>query len=148
MKHMTIIHPPEQFLPTLRETQEARHARMDASSQGNTHSSNNDDLLGQNHAIGAGVNSQNSVSHTASKVRLRIVPVRVHGSQPGQVVETYALLDNGSDVTLYDTKSVDQLGITGEPRNFLLTTQERKDSAKTGIEVKLTIDSINGNSSL
>ena len=148
MKHMTVIHPPEQLLPTLRETQEARHARMDASSQGNTHSSNNGDLLGQNHAIGAGVNSQNSVSHTASKVRLRIVPVRVHGSQPGQVVETYALLDNGSDVTLCDTKLVDQLGITGEPRNFLLTTQERKDSAKTGIEVKLTIDSINGNSSL
>lgn len=102
----------------------------------------NTDQPSQDHATGAGVNSQSSTSHTTNQVRLRIVPFRVRGSQPGQVVETYALLDNGSDVTLCDRMLVEQLGITGRPRNFFLTTQERKDSEKSGLEVKLTIDSI------
>ncbi|XP_078344112.1 uncharacterized protein LOC144629777 [Oculina patagonica] len=82
------------------------------------------------------------------KVRLRIVPVRVRGNQPGQVVETYALLDSGSDVSLCDEKLIRELGISGVQRNFFLTTQEKKESSKSGLEVKLTIDSINSQSSL
>ena len=37
---------------------------------------------------------------------------------------------------------VELLGFTGKPGNFFLTTQERKDCEKSGLEVKLTIDSI------
>ena len=48
------------------------------------------------------MNSQNSAGRTANKVSLRILPVRVRGNQPGRMIETYALLDNGSDVTLCD----------------------------------------------
>lgn len=40
--------------------------------------------VGQNLVIGAGVSNQSS--HAASKVRLRIVPVKVRGKQPNQVV--------------------------------------------------------------
>lgn len=81
------------------------------------------DLSSQSHVIGAGVNGQIGTGHTAVKVHLRIVPVRVCGNQSGQVVEMYALLDNGSDVNLCDRKLVDELGITGQPRSFLLTMQ-------------------------
>ena len=94
------------------------------------------------------MNSQNSAGHTANKVSLRILPVRVRGNQPGRMIETYALLDNGSDVTLCDRELVDELGITGQPRSFLLTTQGSKDSERSGLEVKLIIDSIDGDSSL
>ena len=50
--------------------------------------------------------------------------------------------------SLCDREFVDELGITGLPRSFLLTTQESKDSKRSGLEVKLTIDSIDGDSNL
>ena len=74
--------------------------------------------------------------------------MRVQGKQPGQDVETYALLDNGSDVSLCDEKLIDQLGISGVQRHFYLTTQEKRDSPRSGYEVKLTINSIDNESSL
>ena len=43
----------------------------------------------------------------------------MRGSQPGQVVETYALLDNGSDVTLCDKMLIEQLGITAEEERMV-----------------------------
>ena len=141
-QHMTILHPPAQLLPTGQETQNGHPTREEVGSNEMSRAGVNTDQPSQDHATGAGVNSQSSTSHTTNQVRLRIVPVGVRGSQPGQVVETYALLDNGSDVTLCDRMLVEQLGITGKPRNFFLTTQERKDSEKSGLEVKLTIDSI------
>ena len=57
-------------------------------------------------------------------------------------------MDNGSDVSLCDEKLIGELGISGVPRNFFLTTQEERNSAKSGLEVKLTVDSINGETRL
>ena len=56
-------------------------------------------------------------SAVSRKVRLRIVSVRVQGKQPGQAVETYALLDNGSDVSLCDDRLTQVLGLSGIRRN-------------------------------
>ena len=107
-----------------------------------SHARDNVEHTSQNHAIGAGVRRTcSNASAVGGKVRLRIVPVRVQGKQPGQVVETYALLNNGSDVSLCDEKLIDELGISGVQRHFFLTTQA-KDSARTGYEVKLIINSI------
>ena len=61
---------------------------------------------------------------------------------------TYALLDNGSDVFLCDAELVKELDIQGEQCDFLLTTQEKKDSAKSGLELKLTLSSLDGTSAL
>ena len=63
-------------------------------------------------------------------------------------METYALLDNGSDVSLCDEKLIDELGISGVQRHFSLTTQEKRDSPRSGYEVKLIINSIDDESSL
>ena len=79
---------------------------------------------------------------------MRIVPVREQGRQSGQVVETYALLDNGSDVSLCEEKLINELGISRVQRHFSLTTQEKKDSPRSGYEVKLIINSIDNKSSL
>ena len=74
--------------------------------------------------------------------------MRVQGKQPGHGVETYALLDNGSDVSLCDEKLIDELGTSGVQRHFSLTTQEKRDSPRSGYEVKLIINSIDDESSL
>ena len=74
--------------------------------------------------------------------------MKVSGKQPGQVVETYALLDNISEVSLCDEKLIDELGISGARRRFSLTTQEKSDSPRSGYEVKLIINSIDNESSL
>ncbi len=147
-KHMTIIHPPEQTSPASLETR-ATHEDNEASSSSHPRGSGNADLVSQNHSIGAGVRRPDShAMRTGGKVRLRIVPVRVRENQPGRVVETYALLDSGFDVSLCDEKLIHELGISGAPRNFFLTTQEKKERSKSGLEVKLSIDSINSQSSL
>ncbi|KAL9982123.1 hypothetical protein ACROYT_G010928 [Oculina patagonica] len=147
-KHMTIIHPPEQTSPARLETRET-HEDNEASSSSHPRGSGNADHVSQNHSIGAGVRRPDSQAiRTGGKVRLRIVPVRVRGNQPGHVLETYALLDSGSDVSLCDEKLIRELGISGVKRNFFLTTQEKRESSKSGLEVKLTIDSINSQSSL
>ena len=149
-KHMTVIHPPERSLPARQETNEThgmKNNEAHPSNQSNARESAEHAI--QNHAIGAGVrNSGRNISAPGRKVRLRIVPVRVQGKQLGQVVETYALLDNGSDVSLCEEKLIDELGISGVQRHFSLTTQEKKDSPRSGYEVKLIINSIDNESSL
>ena len=145
-KHMTVIHPPERSLPPRQEIPE-NHQMINKGNQ--SHARDNVEHTSQNHAIGAGVRRTcSNASAVGGKVRLRIVPVRVQGRQPGQVVVTYALLDNGSDVSLCDEKLIDELGISGVQRHFFLTTQEKKDSARTGYEVKLIINSIDNESRL
>lgn len=149
-KHMTVIHPPERSLSARqdpREIHEMKNKTANPSSQ--SHARESAEHTIQNHAIGAGVrNPGKNTSAVGRKVCLRIVPVRVQGKQPGQEVETYALLDNGSDVSLCDEKLIDQLGISGVQRHFYLTTQEKRDSPRSGYEVKLTINSIDNESSL
>ena len=56
--------------------------------------------------------------------------MRVHGRQPGQVVETYALFDNGS-VSLCDEKLIDELGISEQsPDSFLANHPGEKGQSK------------------
>ncbi|XP_068735428.1 uncharacterized protein [Montipora capricornis] len=119
-KHMTVLHPPVQPLSVGHKTKDSRRADQELTHSESSASGVVTELSSQSHVIGAGVNGQNGTGHIADKVRLRIVPVRVRGNQPGKVVETYALLDNGSDVTLCDRKLFDELGITGQPRNSSL----------------------------
>lgn len=150
---MTVIHPPERSLPARQETLETYEMNNNDNNEANpsnqSHARENAAHTSQNHAIGAGVRKPGrNASAVGRKVPLRIVPVRVQGKQPGHVVETYALLDNGSDVSLCDEKLIDELGISGVQRHFSLTTQKKKDLARTGYEVKLIINSIDNESRL
>ena len=83
---------------------------------------------------------------TEKIIRLRVVLVKVRDSLSGRMLETHALMDNGSDVSLCEL--VKELGLQGERRDFFLTTQEKKDSAKSGLELKLTVSSLDGASTL
>ncbi|XP_072168946.1 uncharacterized protein [Diadema setosum] len=81
-----------------------------------------------------------STSSARKKVCLRVVPVRISGN--GGEVRTWALLDEGSDVSLCDEKLVRQLGIQGVERNFQLSTVGNTGASKKGLEVKLTVKNI------
>jgi len=149
-KHMTVIHPPERSPPTSQVTHEIHEMKNNEANPNNqSHAREIAEHAIQNYAIGAGVhNSGRNIGAVGTKVRLRIVPVKVQGKQPGHVVETCALLDNGSDMSLCDEKLIDELGISGVQRHFSLTTQEKRDSPRSGYEVKLIINSIDDESSL
>ena len=57
---------------------------------------------------------------------------------------TYALLDNGSDVSLCAKDLAAQLGAQGEQKTFYLTTQEKQESPKSGQEISLTVKALDG----
>ena len=61
-----------------------------------------------------------------------------------QEIETYALLDDGSDVSLCNIDLVKQLGITGVPTRFSLTTVNDGTRLKTGEEVILIVSDLKG----
>ena len=96
----------------------------------------------QSHAIGAGASYHGNRNQPTST--RRIIPVRMHDTISGWIFEMYALLNNGSDVSLCDAELVRELDLQCEQRDFILTTQGKKDSAKSGLEPKLTTNSLDG----
>ena len=76
---------------------------------------------------------------------LRIVPVKVQShDDASKTVETYALLDSGSDISLCDKSLAVELGVQGHQKTFYLTTQERQDSPRVGYEFSLTVEPLDG----
>ena len=82
------------------------------------------------------------------RVRLRVIPVKVRGVDEAHEVETYALLDDGSDVSLCDSSLVQRLGITGVPTAFSLTTVNEGKKETRGEEVRLIVSDLNGNENI
>ena len=79
---------------------------------------------------------------------LRIVPVRVSGADGGPEVETYAFLDDGSDITLCSNSLAETLGLSGKPMTFYLTTVNEKDRSRSGFEVELNVKALNSDDSI
>ena len=76
---------------------------------------------------------------------LRIVPVKVRShNDASKSLETYALLDTGSDISLCDESLAVELGVQGHQKTFYLTTQERQDSPRVGYDLSLTVEPLDG----
>ncbi|XP_078380333.1 uncharacterized protein LOC144663310 [Oculina patagonica] len=90
----------------------------------------------------------NSTQAGSGKVCLRIVPVKVQCQNSNEKLLTYALLDNGSDVSLCTKGLAARLGVQGEQKTFYLTTQEKEDSPKSGQEISLTVEALDGSDKL
>ena len=86
----------------------------------------------------------NSTSTGGGKVCLRVLPVKVQSRDTNKTVETYALLDNGSDVSLCDKNLASELGVQGDTKTFYLTTQEKEDSPKVGQQISLAVEALDG----
>ena len=111
-------------------------------------SAGNQELASRPTSYQASATVLNSATGAGRKrVCLRVVPVRVEGSS-GQMVETYALLDDGSDVSLCDRRLLQQLGLNGVQRQFTLTTLSSDGKEQSGMEVSLKASSLDGNESL
>ena len=83
-----------------------------------------------------------------SGVRLRTVPVKVRGQNSTQEIETYALLDSGSDVSICESNLAKQLGITGTPTTFTLTTINEGTKRNRGEKIRLVVSNLNGDESV
>ena len=132
-KHQSIMHRSSQSTST-KETEsrgkDSIHNQVEKS-QSNQ---------GQNNAIGAG-------SSVERKVFLKVVPVKIMNHH-GQYVETYALLDTGSDVTLCDVQLLTDLQLDSTEKSLLLTTQEARNSYRVGRETSLTVQSMDSTTTL
>ena len=85
----------------------------------------------------------NSTSTGGGKVCLRVLPVEVRSRDTKKTVETYALLDNRSDLSC-DKNLALELGVQGDTKTFFLTTQKKEDSPKVGQEISLTVEALDG----
>ncbi|PFX17955.1 hypothetical protein AWC38_SpisGene17711 [Stylophora pistillata] len=86
-----------------------------------------------------------STSAGEGKVCLRVVPVKVRShDDASKIIETYALLDGGSDISLCDEKLAMDLGVHGRQKTFYLTTQEKTDSPRVGQVLSLVVESLDG----
>lgn len=79
------------------------------------------------------------------KVSLAIVPITVRGTG-GKSVDTFALLDSGSDVSLVDQGLLKDLNIKGKKRSYTITTVNEADKVQHGMEVYLDVKSFYGGS--
>ena len=84
---------------------------------------------------------QSFTAHSSrGKICLRVVPVTVRGN--GRQTTTWALLDEGSDVSLCTKGIVDKLGLTGKERCFKLSTVDQEVANKRGLEVSMSVQGV------
>ena len=126
-RHHTLLHPP----PSQQSVENRTRVSVE---QGTQVSSGTPLSSGQTNSTSAG----------GGKVCLRVVPVKVRSRDANKAVETYALLDSGSDISLFDKTLARELGDRGQEKTFFLTTQEREDSPRVGHEISLTVESLDG----
>ena len=77
---------------------------------------------------------------------LRIVPIKIHGRN--HVIDTYALLDEGSDVSLCESSLLNELNIESCDKTFHITTVSDEGTTNHGKEVSLRISSIDGSADI
>ncbi|XP_070492225.1 uncharacterized protein [Chironomus tepperi] len=117
--HHRVLHMKSQSSDVIREAEnEFKHSepeiRAESSSQSNP------------------AESERSNYHKSSSVMYKILPVVLHGNN-GELIETYAFLDDGSSVTLLDRELYDKLNVNGvhRPLNLRWTSgifREESDS--------------------
>jgi hypothetical protein len=77
-----------------------------------------------------------------------MLPVRVRSVETGKSVDTYALLDSGSNVTLCQDQLLKVLGAKGRREPMQLTTLEKAGSVTMTQVVQLSVSSLDGEVSL
>ena len=75
----------------------------------------------------------------SSVASLALVPVKVRAPGCDLVVETYAFLDNGSNVSFCSEELAAQLGLSGRPTSLTLTTIESEESESASRVVSLQV---------
>ena len=143
--HHTLMHRPTARIA--REISSGSSQRDNASQSGNNGTSVTTEQQvssGSRDVTGTGNDNGITVAATGAgetRVCLGIVPVKVRGKGNNQIVETYALLDNGSEVTLCHEQLVIKLELDRERLNFTLTGITGSTQMESQV-VKLTVMSM------
>jgi hypothetical protein len=66
----------------------------------------------------------------------------------GRTIETYALLDSGSEVSLCDRRLINKLNLAGVEKRFSLTTLNEVKRYSSGLEVDLQVSSLDSGHSV
>ena len=86
-----------------------------------------------------------STTVISKSVYLRVVPVLIHGNNG--TIKTYAMLDQGADVTLCSKTLFNKMGILGRNKTLSITTINNSQSIP-GIEFDVTLSPVNGSSEI
>jgi hypothetical protein len=78
-----------------------------------------------------------------SRVCLGVLPVKVRAKNGNSHVETYALLDSGSEVTLCHEELTERLHCHGKKRNFTLTGMTGSQQVESQL-VDIVVESMDG----
>ena len=78
------------------------------------------------------------------QIYLKVVPVRVRNHGTGESMETYALLDNCSEVSLCSDDLVKKLVLEQFETLYSLSTINKGSSWMKGLEVSLYVESLDG----
>ncbi|XP_063967618.1 uncharacterized protein LOC129271341 [Lytechinus pictus] len=134
-KHHTLLHAPASFF------KERKLDKANPKKSSNSQESNSDTGAGSSDEEASSREAGDCYSSVTSqgKVSLRVLPVKVQGN--GREVQTWALLDEGSDISICSKDLVRDLGMTGSPRRIQLTTVNGVDSQQ-GEEVSLKVRDI------
>ena len=110
-EHHTLLHQPKDLPPEQEQTK--RDVKVDKSENG----------AGDQRQSTSKECKESVAATTAGEKRvcLGVVPVRVRGCEGTQEVETYALLDSGSEVTLCHERLMETLNLGGDRLKFTLT---------------------------
>ena len=130
-KHSTLLYPPEE-----NSTSQRTHFTL--------HDSDKDDKTIDKCRSTYGSYTTTCATEAGKRILLRIVPVKVCGPHGGPCVNTYALLDDCSDVSLCDERLSKALRLKGKRRKFHLTTVNEQASESVGYEVKCNVTSVDG----
>jgi len=130
-KHNTLLHPP------------SSSDKKDSDKNHNTNNGSGD--AAQCHVVKSDVNGlhKDTGAGKTRRVCLPIVPIRVRGRGGQKTINTYALLDKGSDTSLCEKRLIQQLGVDGEERTFSLTTIEGTNCQKRGLVTSLEVMPLN-----
>ena len=85
------------------------------------------------------------MDHRSSSASLAIIPVKVKSPGNDLIIETYAFLDNGSNVSFCSEELATQLGLSGRPTSLSLTTMDREDNRSASRIVSLQVRKMRSN---
>ena len=96
-------------------------------------------------ASGAGEEAKcAAIESRRSRVSLQVVAVKVRGGDSGPEIETYAFLDNGSDVTPCLNSLAESLVASGRPVHFSLSSINAANTPRSGYEMALNLMALDG----
>ena len=79
------------------------------------------------------------MDHRLSSASLAIIPVKVKAPGNDLIIETYAFLDNGSNVSFCSEELATQLDLSGRPTSLSLTTMDSEDNRSASRIVSLQV---------